>query len=71
MTAYPIILEQAGDGGWSASVPNLPGLLLAGDTREDLLATAPGAIADHLDALRELRLPIPRPGEIELIRIAV
>ena len=71
MNAYPIILERASDGGWSAIAPDLPGLLLAGDTREELLAEAPGAIADHLDALRDEHLPVPEPGEVELVQIAV
>jgi predicted RNase H-like HicB family nuclease len=71
MIAYPIILERAGDGGWSAVAPDLPGLLLAGDTREELLAAAPGAIADHLDALRDQNLPIPAPGQVELVEVVL
>ena len=69
MNAYPILLERADDGGWSAIAPDLPGLLLAADTREELLASAPGAIADHLDALRDQNLPVPKPGQVELIRV--
>jgi predicted RNase H-like HicB family nuclease len=71
MNAYPIILERAGDGGWSAIVPDLPGLLLSAETREDLLAIAPAAIADHIDALRDEHLPVPPPGEVEVIQIAI
>ncbi len=71
MNAYPIILERAGDGGWSAIAPDLPGLLLAADTREELLAEAPAAIADHLHALREEGLPVPEPGQVELVQVAV
>ena len=71
MNTYSIILERANDGGWSAFAPDLPGLVLAADTREQLLAGAPAAIADHLDALRDEHLPVPEPGEVELIRVAV
>jgi predicted RNase H-like HicB family nuclease/predicted RNA binding protein YcfA (HicA-like mRNA interferase family) len=71
MNAYPIILERASDGGWSAFAPDLPGLVLAADTREQLLAGAPAAIADHLEALRDEHLPVPEPGEVELIQVAV
>lgn len=53
MNVCPIIIEHADDGGWSAIAPELPGLLLAADTREKLLAQAPGAIADHIGALRD------------------
>jgi predicted RNase H-like HicB family nuclease len=70
MNAYPIILERADGGGWSAIAPDLPGLLLAADTREELLASAPAAIADHLDALREQNLPVPSPGEVEFVQVA-
>ncbi|MBV8356024.1 MAG: type II toxin-antitoxin system HicB family antitoxin, partial [Candidatus Eremiobacteraeota bacterium] len=51
--------------------PDLPGLLLAADTREELLESAPGAIADHLEALRDRNLPVPQPGEVAVIQIAV
>lgn len=71
MNAYPIILERGEDGGWSAIAPDLPGLLLAADTKEDLLAEAPRAIADFLEALKEQNLPVPPPGEVELVRVTV
>ena len=71
MNAYAIILERASDGGWSATAPDLPGLVLAADTKEQLLAEAPAAIADHLDALRDEHLAVPAPGQIELVEISV
>jgi predicted RNase H-like HicB family nuclease len=70
MSAYPIIIERADDGGWSAIAPDLPGLVLAADTRDELLAQAPGAIADHIDALREQNLPVPSSGEVELVQVS-
>jgi predicted RNase H-like HicB family nuclease len=51
--------------------PNLPGLVLAADSRDELLAGAPAAIADYIETLRDEQLPIPEPGEVELIRVAV
>jgi len=60
---YTIVLERADDGTWSGLAPDLPGLLLVGDTRDQLLATAPDAIADYLDAMRDLGLPTTAPGE--------
>ncbi len=59
---YTIVLEQAEDGGWSALAPDLPGLLIAGDTREELLASARDAIETYLEAMRDLGHAIPRPG---------
>ncbi len=66
---YTIILERGDDGGWGAIAPDLPGLLLAADTREELLATAPAAIADHLDALRAEGFPVPAPATHEIAQI--
>ena len=59
---YMIVPERSHDGSWWALAPDLPGLLMYGDTREELLASAPDAIADYLDALRDYGDPIPVPG---------
>jgi antitoxin HicB len=58
---YTIVLEPGDDGGWGALVPDLPGLLLLGDSREDLIAQAPDAILDYLDSLRDSGQPVPPP----------
>jgi predicted RNase H-like HicB family nuclease len=59
---YTLILEQADDGGWGAMAPDLPGVLLMGHTREQVIADAPEIIADYFDAMREDGHPIPEPG---------
>ena len=58
---FGIIAAQADDKSWSALVPDLPGLLLVGDTFEELIADASESIAIHLNATREAGLPIPTP----------
>lgn len=58
---YTIIMEQGPDGGWGAYAPDLPGLVLVGDTRDDLIESARDGIETYLDALREGDLPVPRP----------
>jgi len=60
---YTLILER-GEESWGGMCPDLPGLLVLGDTREDVVAQAPDAIADYLDALRDLGKPMPHPGEL-------
>jgi predicted RNase H-like HicB family nuclease len=67
---YTIIMEQAPAGDWNALVPDLPGLLLVGKTREELLAAAPGAILDYLEVLVEDGEEIPRPAS-EAARVTV
>jgi predicted RNase H-like HicB family nuclease len=59
---YTIILEDGSDGGWGGLVPDLPGLLLLGHSREEVIAQAPDAILDYLDAVRESGEPLPEPG---------
>jgi predicted RNase H-like HicB family nuclease len=56
---YTIIMEPAPGGGWNALVPDLPGLLLAGETKDALLASAPDAILDYVETMRESGNPVP------------
>ncbi len=58
---YLIVPERSHDGSWWALAPDLPGLLMYGDTREELLASAPDAISDYLDAIRDDGQPLPVP----------
>lgn len=58
---YTVIMEQGPDGGWGAHAPDLPGLVMAADTREELLKTIPDGIESHIEALREAGLPVPPP----------
>ena len=60
---YTIVLEE-GDESWGAIVPDLPGLLIVADTRDEVIAKAPSAILDYLDTLRDLGKPIPQPGTL-------
>ncbi len=57
---YTIILEQ-GKNSYGASVPDLPGCIAAGETKEDVLQLIRGAIEFHLEGLKENGLPIPSP----------
>ena len=63
---YSIVPERSHDGSWWAIAPDLPGLLMYGQTREELLASAPDAIADYLKAMREDDQPVPAPGTYEI-----
>ncbi len=66
---YMVILEH-GDDGWGAHVPDLPGCVAAGETRDEILSLIREAIEFHLDGLREEGLPIPEPSsEAEVVEI--
>ena len=61
MTDYLVIYERT-DTGWSAYVPDLPGCVTAGDTREEREAMADEAVQLFLEDLRETCQPIPEPS---------
>jgi predicted RNase H-like HicB family nuclease len=44
-----VVLEPSEDGGFTATVPVLPGCISEGDTREDALANIQEAIALYLE----------------------
>ena len=58
---YLVILEQ-GPSSFGAYVPDLPGCLAVGDTREEVLTLIQEAIEFHLEGLKEEGLSIPRPA---------
>lgn len=61
MRRYLIIIERGGSN-LSAYVPDLPGCAAVGDTREEVLANLRGAIAMHLEGMREDGEAIPEPN---------
>ena len=48
---YVVVIHSAEEGGYWAEVPALEGCFAQGETVEDLLEEARGAIASHLEAL--------------------
>ena len=61
MHTYLVIFEQGKDGGWGAYAPDLPGLGVAAETREEVATLIRKGIAMHIAGLREDGLPIPEP----------
>ena len=55
---YAVVFERA-DGNYSAYVPDLPGCVATGATREEVARRIREAINFHLEGLREENLPIP------------
>jgi predicted RNase H-like HicB family nuclease len=69
MLRYTVVLER-GETGWGAHVPDLPGCVAAGESREDVLSLIREAIRFHIDGLRNEGLPIPAPAsESEVIEV--
>ncbi len=58
---YVAILES-GEGGIGAYVPDLPGCVAVGETKEEVLRLIGEAVELHLEGMREEGLPIPEPS---------
>ena len=67
-----VVLYEETPTGFSAYVPDLPGCVAAGDTREETERHIREAIAFHLEGLREWGEPIPEPGtSTETVEVSV
>lgn len=58
---YVVVYEQA-PSNWAAYVPDLPGCVATGDTRQEVEQTIREAIIFHLQGMRMDNDPIPEPG---------
>lgn len=57
---YTVLLEPDPDeGGFTVTVPELPGVVTQGETIEDALAMARDAITLHVEGLAADGLPVP------------
>lgn len=67
---YLVVVEQ-GIESFGAYVPDLPGCVAVGETREDVLDLIHEAIELHLEGLRANGQPIPAPSSSsELVEVA-
>jgi predicted RNase H-like HicB family nuclease len=64
MSEYVVMYEQADDGGWGASAPDLPGCVAVGETRAEVEKLIAEAIPMHVEAMREANEPVPKPRHL-------
>lgn len=64
LTNYVAVLEQ-GPRNWSAYVPDLPGCVAAGTTRQETERLIQEAIEFHLEGLLLDGTPLPEPTHAE------
>lgn len=57
---YTVVIERA-PNNYAAYVPDLPGCVATGGTREELLEEIREAIEFHIESLREHGEPVPEP----------
>ena len=58
---YMVVIER-GESSWGAHVPDLPGCVAVGETRDEVIGLIREAIALHIDGLRREGLPVPKPS---------
>ena len=61
MSDYVVIYEQAEDGTWGASLPDLPGVVALGATRSQVGERIEEALAAYTDELRRSGGSLPAP----------
>ena len=67
---YAVVIEK-GPTSYGAYVPDLPGCVAAGDTREEVVKLIQEAIEFHIEGLKEDGEPVPPPSpSIEFIDVA-
>jgi antitoxin HicB len=66
---YRVVLQPEAEGGFSVSVPDLPGCHTQGETLEESLAMARDAIEGYLEVLRDEGRPLPQPARIEHVTV--
>ena len=60
---YNATFEPAEEGGYTVTVPKLPGLVTEGDTFEDAMKMVKDAIAGYLEVLQKEGEEIPEPDD--------
>ena len=66
---YLVIVEK-GPSSYGAHVPDLPGCIAAGETKEEVLSLIREAIEFHLEDMKQEGQPIPSPTSTsELVEV--
>jgi predicted RNase H-like HicB family nuclease len=67
---YAVVIEKGAES-FGAYVPDLPGCVAAGESRDEVVRLIQEAIELHLETLKEDGQPIPAPSStVEFIDVA-
>lgn len=58
---YAIVIEKASNN-YSAYVPDLPGCIATGGTRDEVIENIREAIQAHIELMQEMGLEVPASG---------
>lgn len=66
---YLVIIEKS-ENGFGAYVPDLPGCIAAGETREEVITLIQEAIEFHIEGLKRSGDAVPKPkSQSELVDV--
>jgi predicted RNase H-like HicB family nuclease/predicted RNA binding protein YcfA (HicA-like mRNA interferase family) len=71
MTGYVVVFEGDDESGYSAYSPDLPGVVAAGDTREETEALMREAMSEHVAILRQTGQPVPEAAATAVTIVGV
>lgn len=64
MSEYVVIYEQTEDGAWGAYIPDLPGVVALGVSREETADRIHEALNAYTDDLHERSQALPAPRHV-------
>ncbi|MGI8594333.1 MAG: type II toxin-antitoxin system HicB family antitoxin [Solirubrobacteraceae bacterium] len=66
---FEVIMKPAEEGGFTVSVPDLPGCHTQGETFDEAVEMARDAIEGYLQVLEDEGRPLPEPVRFERIKV--
>jgi predicted RNase H-like HicB family nuclease len=66
---YVVVFEGDDESGYSAYSPDLPGVIAAGDSRQETVTLMIEAMAAHIAMLRQEGQPVPEPSDAASVAI--
>jgi len=66
---YAVVIER-GPSSFGATVPDLPGCVAVGATRDEVAALIEEAIEEHIAVLRDQGMAVPAPST-EVMRVDI
>ena len=67
-----MVVIERGATSWGAHVPDLPGCVAVGESREEVVRLIRQAIELHIDGLRRDGEPVPAAcSEVEIVEVGV
>lgn len=64
MSEYMVVFERADDGGWGAYLPDVPGVVALGDSREEVADGIREALVAYAEEMDQLGQSLPAPSAV-------